>query len=526
MSAQPPRNAAFEPYRRHRSKTQHAGRRLHGFAIVGACHQRKRLSAGALGRVDEVQLLAYQLPNRIAPARKGLARLPVDGVQLQQAPPALRQQRRVHVIGKLAKLRKLPVAKTQHRKPGTGRQLGLGLFQTRQKLLGRAGRIPIAIGGGEDEQALGLRVVTAPVIEFSRMHAQTGLAQSVVQRVGKAPSAVVFAADQNHCVRCAGGTVADQTRHRLVPLPPSQRASGAQKRHAQRAQRQQQAQPPQTFTGVELVYQLIGGAKAVVRQISQKFAAAGVDVALALAGRQRINARRVIRAGIDQFAQVVHIGGQQRRQSSDRHGHCARHLRRKIWLVLHAIGNQRKRRRRQIHAGQRRQQQPQQHHPAHLGVPALHKIAPQRIGQMPPAAHALDQQYRARHRQHQHGQRQHARRYPPGGVQQPRAVQIFDPARQQRAHVGGDALAGVRIDAVHPGLAVLAVVNDQRAVRRALNLFDPRIVLRHPASQRRHVDLAVGRGGVARSFEHRFERQHRAAERQHHEQHSRPQSQQ
>ena len=183
------------------------------------------------------------------------------------------------------------------------------------------------------------------------MHAQARLSQCVMQGVGKAPGAVVFAAHQNNGVgrlRCA---VFDNSGHRLPALPPCQGAGDAHQGHAQRAQAQQQTEPPQAFARVQLIEQLIGVARATVGLKRQQRAIGLIDIAVALGGAQRINVCRIVRGRVDQLAQVIEVCCPQRRQGGHGCWRATRHLGGKVGFVLHAVRDEAEGGRRHVKAG-------------------------------------------------------------------------------------------------------------------------------------------------------------------------------
>ncbi|MNR42044.1 hypothetical protein D3C85_1605160 [compost metagenome] len=130
-----------------------------------------------------------------------------------------------------------------------------------------------------------------------------------MQGVGKAPGAVVFTAHQNHAVGAVGRAVVADVRASLAAAPPQQDAGHAHQRHAEGAEPQRQAQPPEAFAGVQLIDQFVEVVHRVMGLIGQQSAAGLIHVAVALGRAQGKHIVRVAGAREDQLAQVVQVGG-------------------------------------------------------------------------------------------------------------------------------------------------------------------------------------------------------------------------
>ena len=286
----------------------------------------------------------------------------------------------------------------------------------RQGAAGVGRRLAIAIGCGEHKHlpagGRGLKI-----LQRAGVHAVAVLAQCVLQCLGKAPGAATFTGDEDQHVGLCQGAVACDVRRLLAGLPPDDDARQPEQQHAGAYQPEHHGPRPGAFAGVQHQSPVVDPLRHGAALRGQGLSRIAVDPAFALNGGHLPRVLRVSGVGKVQPAQILHAEALQhgklcRGQCGLAGDHGGR--------IGFGPGIQRDQPQRRGAHGQRRdrrQEQHRQHHPAHEHVESLRQRATHPRRQLPPAAHAAQQQHQARDAQQRHTEC-NACRTPASGVAQ------------------------------------------------------------------------------------------------------------
>ena len=225
-----------------------------------------------------------------------------------------------------------------------------------------------------------------------------------------------------------------------------------------------------------------------------------------------------------QLAQILGPQALQRGQLRAGQGWLAGHHRKHLRLSPRVQHHQPQGRGAHGQRGDRGEQQNQQHHSAGEHMEALRQRAAHLLGQSPPTTHAPQQQHQRRCAQHRHGQRRARCQPAPGVVQQPRSVQVLHPTRQRRGLPRAQHPAIGRVHISRLRLLASKTEHHDRTRGQVPNFFGVRHGACHALDQGGHRQVAR-RCGRLPSLLHRIDRQHGAADAQHHSQSAKAQAQ-
>ncbi len=375
----------------------------------------------------------------------------MDALQRQQRGPALRAQRLLQRLGIRAEGGELPVAKAQYRDLRSRDGLARDGVQ-RARRMGR--RLAVAISGRQHID-LACGRWHAPVLQCRGVHALACGDQCGMQGLGKAPGGAAFAGHENQAVGLRERAVVGHAGAAATGLPPQHHARDPEQRDAGSHDAQHQRPDPRAFAGVQQQRPVVYALRRRGVLPGQGLATVAVYPALALRGGHAPGVLRIVGRRQIQLAQVLNAQLLQQGQLVGAQGGLAALYGGHVGLC-HGIQRQ------QAEGGGAHDQgssgghrQHQQDDPPRQHVQALRQRAAHRAGQLPPSAHAAQQQHQPRDRERQHGERHYGRGHAPGVAQQQGAVQVLHPAWQQRGLVAPQhaAVRGVHTQGL--GLAVV-----------------------------------------------------------------------
>ena len=289
-------------WRRRCDEPKDRGRCLGVGAIIDPFGEYQLVGFGARGDMDEGQGRADGRPEHCPPLGKVLGRLAVDQPEIRDLGPAETSQCRIDLGGISAETRKAAIAEAQH-----SHRNGRGMRQPSQEGCRRGGRISIAMGRCQYQQAATVPVAAGLIVHCRHMNAMAGAGQGGMKGRRKAPSAVAFTSDEDDRVGRLRADIPSDPRHRAATAPPDCTARHGKDGRSKGRQSEKQRERPHAPARVEHEDRLVDPAREIVRDERQQMSGRGIDVADTLRRGQSVSVGQVCTVGKREFAQIDEV---------------------------------------------------------------------------------------------------------------------------------------------------------------------------------------------------------------------------